>query len=232
MSTENALLTLLKEGVSVKESPMDSKRDLEDALRSSCNDFIEHASMILIGPILTVLEQYKSWSLTHEATGRRGSTSNVGSSSTSTVATSSSTTTASSSSTLSLPSNLQASIILDALNRTVDRFEPQHGEVLRQMSMYMENNTTQWILLKPVIRKVQRSLEEIRRSFLMNHNPDDKNNTNVDGDDLSSLSTTASMSNGWNNKMIQDATNLLIQIEDMIKKSVSVVGSGGTTEKF
>jgi hypothetical protein len=52
---------------------MDSKRDLEDPLRSSCNDIIEHASIVLIGPILSVLEQYKSWSLTQEATGRRGS---------------------------------------------------------------------------------------------------------------------------------------------------------------
>jgi len=35
VSTENALVTLLREGVSVQESAVDSKRDLEDALRSA-----------------------------------------------------------------------------------------------------------------------------------------------------------------------------------------------------
>jgi conserved oligomeric Golgi complex subunit 3 len=44
MSTDNALVTLLREGVSVQESAVDSKRDLEDSLRSACNDFIEHTS--------------------------------------------------------------------------------------------------------------------------------------------------------------------------------------------
>jgi hypothetical protein len=47
MSTENALLTLMREGVSVHESSVDSKRDLEDALRGACNDFIEHTTLSL-----------------------------------------------------------------------------------------------------------------------------------------------------------------------------------------
>jgi conserved oligomeric Golgi complex subunit 3 len=42
MSTENALVALLREGVSVNEESVDSKRDLEDALRTACNDFIDH----------------------------------------------------------------------------------------------------------------------------------------------------------------------------------------------
>ena len=39
VSTENALVTLLREGVSVQESAVDSKRDLEDALRSAVSSF-------------------------------------------------------------------------------------------------------------------------------------------------------------------------------------------------
>jgi conserved oligomeric Golgi complex subunit 3 len=42
MSTENALVTLLREGVSINEESVDSKRDLEEALRSACNEFIDH----------------------------------------------------------------------------------------------------------------------------------------------------------------------------------------------
>lgn len=61
MSTENnALMTLLREGVSVQESSVDSKRDLEEALKSACNDFIEHTSTSLAGPVLNLLEECKT----------------------------------------------------------------------------------------------------------------------------------------------------------------------------
>jgi conserved oligomeric Golgi complex subunit 3 len=59
-TSENALFTLLREGVSVQESSVDSKRDLEDALRSACNDFIEHTSNSAAGGILHLIEQHKS----------------------------------------------------------------------------------------------------------------------------------------------------------------------------
>lgn len=59
MSTENALIMLLREGVSVQESSVDSKRDLEDALRSSCNDFIEHTAWALAGDLLAAVEACK-----------------------------------------------------------------------------------------------------------------------------------------------------------------------------
>lgn len=49
MSTENALVTLLREGVSINEASVDSKRDLEEALRSACNDFIDHTCDSLAG---------------------------------------------------------------------------------------------------------------------------------------------------------------------------------------
>jgi hypothetical protein len=42
MSTENALVTLLREGVSINEESVDSKHDLEDTLRKACNDFIDN----------------------------------------------------------------------------------------------------------------------------------------------------------------------------------------------
>lgn len=60
MSTENALLTLLREGVSVQESSVDSKRDLEDALRGACNDFIEHTCTFLAKSILAWIAQCKA----------------------------------------------------------------------------------------------------------------------------------------------------------------------------
>ena len=60
MSTENALVTLLREGVSVQESPVDSKRDLEDALRKACNDFIDHTVEAVASPLLDLHERLKN----------------------------------------------------------------------------------------------------------------------------------------------------------------------------
>lgn len=54
MSTENALVTLLREGVGMKEESVDSKRDLEEALRAACNDFIDHTCVCLAGGILDI----------------------------------------------------------------------------------------------------------------------------------------------------------------------------------
>lgn len=60
MSTENALVAMLRDGVSVQESSVDSKRDLEDALRTACNDFIDHTSKLVAGDILAIVGRCSS----------------------------------------------------------------------------------------------------------------------------------------------------------------------------
>ena len=57
ISNENALVTLLREGVSVQEASVDSKRDLEDALRQACNDFIDHTSKSIAGGVIDFVDQ-------------------------------------------------------------------------------------------------------------------------------------------------------------------------------
>ena len=57
MSTENALVSLLREGVSINEESVDSKRDLEEALRNACNDFIDHTSKSLASDVLDIAEK-------------------------------------------------------------------------------------------------------------------------------------------------------------------------------
>ena len=56
MSTENALVTLLREGVSVNEASVDSKRDLEEALRAACNDFIDNTCKSLVTGAMAVVD--------------------------------------------------------------------------------------------------------------------------------------------------------------------------------
>lgn len=58
-SMSNALVTLLREGVSVSESAVDSKRDLEDALRTACNAFIDHTSRSIAGELLELVDGLK-----------------------------------------------------------------------------------------------------------------------------------------------------------------------------
>jgi len=132
MTTENALVTLLCEGVSTREASIDSKRDLEDALRSACNDFIEHTTVMLAGPIITFVEQCKSASVTGSAP-------------------------------LDTQSFLSGDYVSAIVNRALDRLEPEMGELTTQMTLYMDNQATQGILLKPVIRKITRIVEEAKR---------------------------------------------------------------------
>eukprot|EP00339_Tiarina_fusa_P009055 CAMPEP_0117008848 /NCGR_PEP_ID=MMETSP0472-20121206/8208_1 /TAXON_ID=693140 ORGANISM="Tiarina fusus, Strain LIS" /NCGR_SAMPLE_ID=MMETSP0472 /ASSEMBLY_ACC=CAM_ASM_000603 /LENGTH=818 /DNA_ID=CAMNT_0004710987 /DNA_START=23 /DNA_END=2479 /DNA_ORIENTATION=+ len=60
MSTENALVSLLREGVSVNEESVDSKRDLEEALRTACNAFIDHTCKTLAGGIMDIVDKIQS----------------------------------------------------------------------------------------------------------------------------------------------------------------------------
>jgi hypothetical protein len=60
MSTENALVSLLREGVSVNEESVDSKRDLEEALRAACNGFIDHTCKTLAGGIMDMVDKIQS----------------------------------------------------------------------------------------------------------------------------------------------------------------------------
>ena len=132
MTSENALVTLLSEGVSTREKSIDSKRDLEDSLRSACNDFIEHTSVSLAGPIVTFVEQCKGVS------------------------------SVSTSEPLKSQSFMTGEYVLTVMTRALDRLEPEIGEVNSQMSLYMESAATRSILLKPVVRKIARLLDESR----------------------------------------------------------------------
>ena len=116
MSNENALMTLLREGVSVQEASVDSKRDLDDALRSACNDFIEHTSTSLAGPLLGLVEQYK-------AASSSSSSDNL----------------------LSLPF-LSADSIKAVLEETNENLNSKLDEVTSQMVLYLESSATQGIL--------------------------------------------------------------------------------------
>ncbi|KAL7472676.1 hypothetical protein ACHAXS_013046 [Conticribra weissflogii] len=146
MSTENALVTLLREGVSVQESSVDSKRDLEDCLRSACNDFIEHTSSSLLGPIAIFVDQCKN------AVGSGSGSTDV----------------------LIKAPFMNAVLVKGVFTKAFENLDGELENVSKQMNLYLENGATQSILMKPVVRKLSRSLDEARR--FVGEVPDGANN--------------------------------------------------------
>lgn len=129
MSTENALLTLLREGVSVQESSVDSKRDLEDALRSACNDFIEHTSASAAGDLLDTVAKIKN--------AEEGS--------------------------LAQQAMLRGDVLEILVSKSKTNVETKLAEIATQMKLYLDNPGTQSILLKPISRKINRAVEDMRK---------------------------------------------------------------------
>ena len=167
MSTENALVPLLREGVSVQEASVDSKRDLEDCLRSACNDFIEHTSTSLLGPIAGLLDQCKN---------------TVGSGDGSSEA-------------LAKAPFMNGVVVKGIFSKAVSSLDGSLENVMKQMNLYLENTATQSILLKPVVRKLTRALEESRR--FIGDVPDGEN--------------------GWDGGLRSDVLKLCDSFEDKVK---------------
>jgi len=130
MSSENALVKLLREGVSINEESVDSKRDLEEALRNACNDFIDHSCNSLAEGVFVLVGKLDS----------------------------------------STPESLQSASFFNANNvkeiigTTLQNLEPKAKDVSSQMGLYLDNTTTQNILLKPVSKKISKWTEEIRKA--------------------------------------------------------------------
>lgn len=175
MSTENALVTLLREGVSVQEASVDSKRDLEDCLRSACNDFIEHTSTSLLGPIAGLLDQCKN------AVGSGDGSSEA----------------------FAKAPFMNGVVVKGIFGKAVSSLDGALENVMKQMNLYLENTATQSILLKPVVRKLTRALEESRR--FIGDVPDGEN--------------------GWDGELRADVLKLCESFEDKVKVATTKQGT-------
>jgi len=163
MTTENALVTLLREGLSVNEESVDSKRDLEEALRDACNGFIDHVSNSLAEEVFNILAKLNS--TTPES--------------------------------LKSDSSFDASKIKETLEKTLEDFDPKAKEVLNKMGLYLENPTTQSILLKPVSKKISKGLEEVKKGII----------------------EMTRESNGWNETIRADILQIILDLEKVVKKT-------------
>ncbi|KAL7571775.1 hypothetical protein ACA910_002866 [Epithemia clementina (nom. ined.)] len=141
MNTENAIVMLLREGVSVQESSVDSKRDLEDALRTACNDFIAHALQSLAGRLVNFVQERSN----NTSTGPSGDGGT------------------------GTPNKSQQKIkespqlVTEILQETVETIKAQLPTLWEQMSLYLDNPSTQSILLKPVTKKIMKAVSELKQ---------------------------------------------------------------------
>ena len=103
---------------------------------------------------------------------------------------------------------MNAEYVRAVFSRALDRLEPELGEVTTQMGLYMENTATQSILLRPVVRKIMRCLEEARRFI----------------SDGSSSSTDGDGEGGWNDAIRKEIDQLMLDIETLVKSAGPRVG--------
>ena len=129
MSNENALVMLLREGVSIQESSVDSKRDLEEALRNACNDFIQNSTVYIVNDLSALVTSCKS---------------------TDTEA-------------ISNQKFMNGEHIRKIVTDTKINIDDKIDELSKQMTMYLENDATRDILLKPIVRKISRVLTDTKR---------------------------------------------------------------------
>ena len=132
MSAENALVSLLKEGVSVNEESVDSKRDLEEALRTACNDFIDHTCTTLAKDIIGMADKIQS------------STPNS----------------------IQMEGSLNGAYAMDSLKAVSAKIEQDASIAIEQMGLYLDNPTTQSILLKPISKKITKAVDEIQKGII------------------------------------------------------------------
>ena len=162
MSTENALVTLLREGLSTNEESVDSKRDLEEALRNACNEFIDHTCNSFAQDVIDLVGKLE------------GSTPESINSST----------------------YFEANKVQEVLTKTLENLESKAKEVVSQMALYLDNPTTQSILLKPISKKVSKGTEEIRKAV----------NDMTDGN------------LGWDETVRADVLRIIDDLEKSVKK--------------
>jgi hypothetical protein len=119
---DNGLVQLLREGVSVQEASLDSKRDLEEALRKTCHAFIDHICE-RVAPGLVV----------------SGSVSGL----------------------------------------EPEKMEQEWTHATTQMALYLKNPGTMSILLKPILRKLTKAVQDVKGKLLADDNVDDAQKASV-----------------------------------------------------
>jgi len=140
MSTENALLNLFREGVSIKDSTVDYRR-LENILRLACSNFFERATVCILGPIIKFVDKWK------EIEDSEISSNLLLSKST----------------TFCSQTFLEAKTISFNFARALERFNPEFNKIAFYIRIYIDNATTRRIIFKPIFIKVIEALEKTRR---------------------------------------------------------------------
>lgn len=135
LGSNNALLEFLLEGsTQVRESVLDSRRDVDRQLKGTCEQFIKDATGMLVGNVLAFIDQYQLTLRQKEGPGA----------------------TAAGASTVATQVNMQLrkwgspQMISGLVQEAQRNVKTKLGGLQRSMQLYLANRDTEFILFRPI----------------------------------------------------------------------------------
>lgn len=131
LGSNNALLEFLLEGTAqVREHILDSRKDVDRQLKSSCERFISDATNLIVGNVLSFVEQYHQLARASQAGG---------------VAT-----TPTSELNMKLRKWASPQMISGIMQEAQRNIKGKLKELQRSMQLYLSNSDTEFILFRPI----------------------------------------------------------------------------------
>ncbi|XP_033760571.1 conserved oligomeric Golgi complex subunit 3-like isoform X2 [Pecten maximus] len=150
LNSTNALLQFILEGTpQVTEYFVDSKRDVDQQLKKSCEDFIHHVTSLLTEPVQTFLSRASVViSMKTEEPIRNVSLRQQP---------------------FATPEKLH-----DVMSETYRNLKTRLPTVQRSMSLYLANRDTEVILFKPIKVNIQQTYQQVHKILVDNYTEEDK----------------------------------------------------------
>lgn len=133
LGSNNALLEFLLEGsTQVRESVLDSRRDVDRQLKSVCEQFIRDATHSVVGNVLSFIDQYQQLQKQKEASGKSGASRGTAQIN------------------LELRNWASPQMISGLVQEGQRNVKTQLGGLQRSMQLYLSNRDTEFILFRPI----------------------------------------------------------------------------------
>ncbi|KAK2188450.1 hypothetical protein NP493_132g06036 [Ridgeia piscesae] len=150
LSTNNAVLQFLLEGTPQPlETYVDSKKEVDQQLKTTCEDFIHHTSEELVGPLKAFITKADVIvKMNNEDGGRQVS--------------------------LRLQPFASPEKVHDVVMETYRRLKKRKLEVQRSMTLYLANRDTEYILFKPIKSQILNSFQQLITILEANYSEEDQ----------------------------------------------------------
>ncbi|CAH1781599.1 unnamed protein product [Owenia fusiformis] len=149
LDSNNALLQFIFEGTpQVMENFVDSKRDVDNQLKTTCEDLIHHVTELFTGPLRIFIDKSTViLKMNKEKGGRKVSLKNQP---------------------FASPEKLH-----DTVAETYRNLKSKLPKVQRSMGLYLANRDTEYILFKPIKMNVQQIFQSLHQMLQENYSEED-----------------------------------------------------------